>query len=144
MAKNEKPFGVCWNCSGKGHVSSQFPSPSTSSNSKLDKRSHPRRMTSMTSTPLADLTILLMPLWLLKKMVSGLHSSSQISMTIMSVPQRVSGVSLMSHGTTFLDICPIPVLLTHWLVFQTCRQSVTPLPVLHLLCHLYVLKPVNG
>src|ERR1700728_1661178 len=53
------------------------------------KGSHPRRMTSMTSTPLADLTILLMPLWLLKKMVSGLHSSSQISMTIMSVPQSV-------------------------------------------------------
>ena len=30
LAKNGKPFGVCWNCSGKGHVSSQCPSPSTS------------------------------------------------------------------------------------------------------------------
>jgi len=43
LAKNGKPFGVCWNCSGKGHVSSQLPSLSTSSNSKLDKRKSPKK-----------------------------------------------------------------------------------------------------
>src|ERR1700683_255285 len=68
------------------------------------KGSHPRRMTSATSAPLADMTILLMPPWLLKWTASGLRSSSRISMIIMSVLQTVSRVSSMSHGTTFLDI----------------------------------------
>jgi hypothetical protein len=43
LAKNGKSFGVCWNCSGKGHVSSKFPSPSTSSNSRLDKKKLPKK-----------------------------------------------------------------------------------------------------
>ena len=43
MAKSGKPFSVCWNCSGKGHVSSQCPSPSTSLNGRSDKGKSPKK-----------------------------------------------------------------------------------------------------
>jgi hypothetical protein len=37
LAKNGKPYGVCWNCGGKGHVSKDCPSPPSTSAGSSDK-----------------------------------------------------------------------------------------------------------
>jgi hypothetical protein len=37
LARNGKPFGVCWNCGGKGHLSKDCPSPLQGDASALDK-----------------------------------------------------------------------------------------------------------
>lgn len=37
LAKNGKPYGVCWNCGGKGHVKDKCPSPAIDGDGKKDK-----------------------------------------------------------------------------------------------------------
>jgi len=37
LARNGKPFGVCWNCGGKGHLAKDCPSPEQASYGELDK-----------------------------------------------------------------------------------------------------------
>jgi hypothetical protein len=37
LARNGKPFGVCWNCGGKGHLAKDCPSPEQASTGSSDK-----------------------------------------------------------------------------------------------------------
>jgi len=37
LARNGKPFGTCWNCGGKGHLSKDCPSPSQGALSSAEK-----------------------------------------------------------------------------------------------------------